>query len=134
VNLRATEAQYQALLVRAGSIDDVLKVTAKLDEVRGDIEQLEGRIKLIEDQSEFATVAVHMTLPPVVAQPASGLQSPVRVLVDAVETSLTVAHAFLNVAVVLFVAGLWLVPALVIATLARRRLRRPVEAVKTWFG
>jgi Domain of unknown function (DUF4349) len=134
-NLQATEAQYQQLLNRAGSIDDVLKVTAKLDSVRGDIEQIEGRIKLIEDQSDFATVAVRLALPPpVVAEPASGLPSPVTVLVDAFATSLTVAHAVLNLIIVLFVAGLWIIPASLIAALAWRRLRRPAEAVRAWFG
>jgi hypothetical protein len=135
INLQATEAQYQQLLNRAGSIDDVLKVTAKLDEVRGDIEQLEGRIKLIEDQSDFATVAVRLSLPPVVvAEPATGLPSPVTVLIDAFATSFTVAHAVLNLVIVLFVAGLWIIPASLIAALAWRRLRRPVEAVRAWFG
>ncbi|HEU0074480.1 MAG TPA: DUF4349 domain-containing protein [Dehalococcoidia bacterium] len=135
-NLQATEAQYQQLLNRAGTIDDVLKVTAKLDGVRGDIEQIEGRIKLIEDQSDFATVAVRMSLPPPVLAEATsgGLPSPVTVLIDAFATSFTVAHAVLNLVIVLIVAGLWIIPASLIAVFSWRRLRRPVEAVKAWFG
>jgi Domain of unknown function (DUF4349) len=132
-NLQATEAQYRTLLTRAGDIEDVLKVTAKLDQVRGDIDQTEGRIKLLEDQSDFATVAVRLRLPPPV-EARSGLASPLDVLVDAATTSLTVAHAALNVAVVLFVAGAWLIPATLIALLVRRRFRRQFAAVKTWFG
>jgi len=136
-NLRATEAQYGQLLARTGTIEEVLQVTAKLDEVRGDIEQLEGRIKLIEDQADYATVSVQLALPPPAAErpaPAGGLSSPVEVLRDASSTSLTVAHAFLNIAIVLFVAGLWIVPAILVGLLARRRLRRPFETVKAWFG
>jgi hypothetical protein len=134
VNLRATEAQYQQLLNRAGTIDEVLKVTARLDQVRGEIEQVEGRVKLIEDQSDFATVAGRLSLPAIVVESSGGLPSPAAVLVDALATSLTVAHALLNIAIVLFVAGLWIVTALLIAVPARRRLRRPVEAMKAWFS
>ena len=136
VNMRATEAQYQELLDRATSIEAVLQVTAKLDDVRGDIESLEGRIKLIEDQSDFASVAVRLSLPPtpVVLPEDGGLTSPVEVLAGAAETSLTVAHAFLNIAIVILVAGLWVIPALLIAALAWRRLRRPLEVMKAWFG
>jgi hypothetical protein len=136
VNLSVAEAQYQELLDRAGTIEEVLLVTAELDDVRGDIEQLEGRIKLIEDRSDFATVAVRLNLPPtvVVEETPAGLASPVEVLVDAFSTSLTVAHAALNVAVVLFVAGVWIVPATLVTVLAWRRLRRPFEAVRAWLG
>ena len=133
VNLQHTEAQYQQLLTRAGTIDEVLKVTAKLDSVRGDIEQVQGRINLIDDQSDYATVSVRLSLPPVAATTDGGLPSPLKVLVDALEASLVVAHALVNGLVVLLVAGLWLVPAGVIAVLAWRRLRRPIEAVKQWL-
>jgi hypothetical protein len=134
INLRATEAQYQTLLSRAGSIEDVLKVTAKLDEVRGDIERTEGRIKLIEDQSDFATVAVRLRLTPPVAAVDGALASPIKVFEDATATSLVVAHAVLNIAIVLFVAGAWLIPATVFALLFKRRLERPLAAVRSWFS
>lgn len=137
VNLQRTEAQYQALLGRAGSIDEVLKVTAKLDSVRGDIEQLQGRINLLDDQSDYATVTVKLSLPPVVAAPvedkAKGLPSPVRVFVDAMDKSFVVAHALLNVTVVLIVAGLWLLPAGVISILVWRRFRPQLERAVKWL-
>ncbi|HEY7467329.1 MAG TPA: DUF4349 domain-containing protein, partial [Dehalococcoidia bacterium] len=137
VNLQRTEAQYQALLSRAGSIDEVLKVTAKLDSVRGDIEQLQGRIRLLDDQSDYATVTVKLSLPPVVAAPvedkAKGLPSPVRVFVDAMDRSFVVAHALLNVVVVLFVASLWLLPAGVVSILVWRRFRPQLERAVKWL-
>jgi hypothetical protein len=137
VNLQRTEAQYQALLSRAGSIDEVLKVTAKLDSVRGDIEQLQGRIRLLDDQSDYATVTVKLSLPPVVAAPvedkAKGLPSPVRVFVDAMDRSFVVAHALLNVVVVLFVAGLWLLPAGAVSILVWRRFRPQLERAVKWL-
>ncbi|HWC30418.1 MAG TPA: DUF4349 domain-containing protein, partial [Dehalococcoidia bacterium] len=86
VNLEHTEAQYQQLLTRAGTIDDVLKVTAKLDSVIGEIEKVRGRLRLIDDQADYATVSVQLALPPVAAATTQvddgGLASPVRVFVD----------------------------------------------------
>jgi hypothetical protein len=136
VNLQRTEAQYQALLGRAGSIDEVLKVTAKLDSVRGDIETLQGRIRLLDDQSDYATVTVKLSLPPIaasVAQPDKGLPSPVRVFEDAMDRSFVAAHAVLNVVVVLLVAGLWLVPATVAALLVWHRFRPQFERAVKWL-
>jgi hypothetical protein len=137
VNLQHTEAQYQQLLGRAGTIDDVLKVTAKLDAVGGDIEKARGQINLLEDKSDFATVSANLSLPPVVAQPAetsAGLPSPVKVFVTSMDAALVVAHAFANAAVVVLVAGLWLLPATGLGLLAWRRLRGPIATVKTWFA
>ncbi len=122
-NLQRSEAQYQELLDRSGSIEDVLNVTARLDEVRGEIEQVQGRINLLGDQSDFATVAVTMSLPAVGVESSSGLPSPLRVFVDAAEGSVTVAHAVLNVGMVVLVAAFWLVP----LGLAYLVLRRPVQ-------
>lgn len=133
VNLQYTEAQYQQLLSRAGSIDEVLKVTAKLDGVRGDIEQVQGRINLIDNQSDYATVSVQLSLPPPAAADG-GLPSPLKVFVTAIETSFVVAHALLNALVVLLVAGLWLVPAGLIALLLWRRFRQPIHTVWQWFN
>jgi hypothetical protein len=136
VNLQRTEAQYQALLSRAGSIDEVLKVTAKLDSVRGDIEQLQGRIRLLDDQSDYATVTVKLSLPPIAAsvgEPDKGLPSPIRVFEDAMDRSFVVAHATLNVVVVLFVAGLWLLPATVATLLVWRRFKPQLERAVKWL-
>jgi hypothetical protein len=136
INLQRTEAQYQQILTRAASIDEVLKITPKLDATRGEIEQVQGRIKLLEDQSAYATVNVRLALPPVVAttEESQGLPSPLKVFVEAMDTSLVVAHAVANALVVLLVAGLWLLPAGAIGLLAWRRFRRQIEAFGKWIG
>ena len=133
VNLQVTEAQYQEFVGRASTIDEVLKVTAKLDEVRAEIEQVEGRIKLIENQTDHATIAVRLSLPVATAS-SGGLSSPVEVLTDSLSTSLAVAHAILNLMIVLVVAGLWLIPAGLMVVLAGRLFRRQLEAFKGWLG
>ncbi len=130
-NLEATEAQYQQLLDRAGSIDEVLQVTARLDNVRSDIEQVQGRLNLLNDQTGFATISV--SLSSVAAPAASNLAPPLEVLSTALETSLVVAHATVNGLIVILVAGLWLVPATLVALLTWKKLRRPLETLKAWF-
>jgi hypothetical protein len=126
VNLQRTEEQYQALLGRAGSIDEVLKVTTRLDDVRGEIEQVQGRANLLANQSDFATIALTLSVPP--APATVNLPSPVRVFVDAAEASLTVAHGVVNLAAVLAVVALWAIPALVVFVLLRRPVARVLDA------
>lgn len=68
-NLEASEASYRVLLERAERIDDVLAVQARLDGVRGEIEQLEAQLQEIEGDADLSTLTV-MLIPvvePVVA-------------------------------------------------------------------
>jgi uncharacterized protein DUF4349 len=125
VNLHRAEEQYQTLLSRAGSIDEILKVTARLDDVRGEIEQVQGRVNLLENQSDFATNGLTLSVPP----PArtANLPSPVQVFVDAAEASLTVGHGVVNGVAVLAVVALWAVQVLGAYLLLRRPVGRLVE-------
>jgi hypothetical protein len=125
VNLHRAEEQYQTLLSRAGSIDEILKVTARLDDVRGEIEQVQGRVNLLENQSDFATIGLTLSVPP--PAKTADLPSPVRVFVDAAEASLTVGHAVMNVVAVLAVVALWAVPVLGVYLVLRRPIGRLVE-------
>ena len=59
-NLRAQEEQYLAILRHAGSITDTLAVTAKINEVRGDIEKDQAEFATLSRQ--IATVAITVTL------------------------------------------------------------------------
>ena len=46
-NLRAEEAQYLAILKQAGTVKDMLLVTDKLSEVRGQIEQQQAEFNAL---------------------------------------------------------------------------------------
>ena len=129
VNLHRAEEQYQALLGRAGSIDEVLKVTTRLDDVRGEIEQVQGRVNLLANQSDFATIGLTLSVPPI-ANTTTNLPSPLRVFVDAAEASLTVGHGAMNVVAVLAVVALWAVPVLGGYLVLRRPVARLVEVSK----
>lgn len=59
-NLLATEAQYLALLEKAESVEEMLKVQSELSNVRGEIERIEGRMKYLEQTSETALIEVNL--------------------------------------------------------------------------
>jgi hypothetical protein len=68
-NLLATEAQYLALMEEAENVEEMLKVQKELSNVRGEIEQIEGRMKYLEQTSETSLIAVDL-------QEAKGLAEP----------------------------------------------------------
>jgi hypothetical protein len=68
-NLEATEAQYLELLASAESITDVLLVQDRLNSVRLEIEQVQGRIQLLDDLTSMATITTFLSLPPLIALP-----------------------------------------------------------------
>jgi hypothetical protein len=107
-NLQRTEAQYQQFLARAGTLDEVLSVSGRLDAVRGQIEQTEGRIRLLDDLTDFATVNVSLVLPPAKA----ARPGPLEVFAGAWDVSLDAALITANLLAVMLVLLLW---ALVVA-------------------
>jgi len=54
------EQQYLELLKRAGTIKDAMEVQRALAEVRVEIERMEGRGRLLEKESAFSTLTVHL--------------------------------------------------------------------------
>ena len=60
-NRRAEEQSFVRILEQAQKIEDILAVTRELANVRGNIEQLEGRIKYLESQTDMSTVAINLT-------------------------------------------------------------------------
>jgi len=57
-NLLATEAQYVTLMEEAENVEDMLRVQKELSNVRGQIEQIEGRMQYLEQTSETALIAL----------------------------------------------------------------------------
>jgi len=57
-NLRAEEAQYLQIMKSAFKVDDMLNVTAKLSEVRGQIAQQQAEFEALSKQVEMAVISV----------------------------------------------------------------------------
>ena len=62
-NLRASEAALVQIMDRAGRIEDVLSVQMRLEEVRGQIEQLAAQRAYLADQAALSTLTVNWYTP-----------------------------------------------------------------------
>ena len=63
-NLEAGEQRYLDLLGRATTIPDILTVQDRLSAVRLEIEQVQGRLQLLDDLTDLATITAQLELPP----------------------------------------------------------------------
>jgi uncharacterized protein DUF4349 len=70
-NLRAEETQYLTILKSAYKVDDLLEVTQKLSEVRGEIERQQAEFQTLSKQVE--TVAITIALRPLADAQVFGL-------------------------------------------------------------
>lgn len=106
-NLEATETQYLQLLKQGQSIDDILKVQARVSETRREIERIKGRMVYLERTTDMASVTVNFfTSNLQKADPKAGLPTWWRKTTDAFDASLVFLG---NVATLLgmAVAFLW---------------------------
>ena len=60
--------QRVELLARAATIDEILTVQDRLNTVRLEIEQVTGRLNVLNNLTDFATITVRLSLPPAIAQ------------------------------------------------------------------
>jgi hypothetical protein len=128
-NLQATEREYLKLLARAETIDEILVVQDRITGVRAQIEQVQGRINLLANQTDLATITVHLT-PPIAQKPADdgGASSPAEVAQEAWEASLATLLGIAVVAIVIGAYGWWLLPlAAVLWYFGRRQWRADRE-------
>lgn len=77
-SLQATRDQFLQLLSKASQIGDILNVEQQLSGLQTQIEQLQGQQRLLDDQSSFGTVAVHLSEanPSLIAAPVGPLKGP----------------------------------------------------------
>ncbi len=127
-NLEATENQYLALLVKAEAIPDILTVQDRLNQVRLEIEQVQGRINVLDDLTARASITVELHLPPPVPESQFWLA-------EVVEAAVAVAATVGVVVVAGVVFGVislgWVIPLVLLMTLVWRTFgRRAVALVR----
>jgi hypothetical protein len=119
-NLQSTEAQYLKLLEQAKSINDILTVNDRINSVRSQIEQIQGRLKVLDNLTDMATIDV--TLAPIVpakVENGGGPKSVGEAFADAWEASLDVMRHLAAAGAVVAVAAIWLaVPAILVLVVA----------------
>jgi hypothetical protein len=72
-NLEAAEVSLRELLEerrRTGSTSDILEVYRELTNIRGQIEQIEGRLRYLSNQAALSTITIEL-IPDVLYQPVS---------------------------------------------------------------
>jgi hypothetical protein len=112
--LEATEQRYLELLGQADEINEILQVQDRLDSVRGQIEQVQGRINLLEHLTDLATITVHLRpeTAAVAATVSGGGVKPLDAASAAWDTSLEALRGLAAAVLVVGVFSWWLVPPL----------------------
>jgi hypothetical protein len=131
----ATERRYLALLAEAETIEEILIVQDRLDGVRAQIEQVQGRINLLDHLTDLATITVHLR-PLAAATVDGGGTSPLDAAERAWEASLEALRGLAAGALIVGAFSWWLVPPFAaLAVGARWWLgRRPATGSSTASG
>jgi Domain of unknown function (DUF4349) len=122
---QAEEQRYIAILNRANTIDEILKVDASLGSVRTQIEQLTAQINSIKNRTEFSTISMSIsTLTALPGDTTSKAWDPAKTVGRALAALGAMLQVFADVVIWLVVFG-WL-PLLAAAVLIfAARTRRP---------
>ncbi len=131
-NLEATEQELLKLLAdtrdRGGKADDVLAIYRELTNIRGQIEQIQGRMQYLERMVALATINVEL-IPAEIAQPIAGTGwAPLATVHEASRSLVRAMQGLVNLAIwviilILPVMVVVLLP-LVVLVWALRRWRR----------
>ncbi|MEM3086193.1 MAG: DUF4349 domain-containing protein [Halobacteria archaeon] len=105
-NAKAQEKRYLALLDRAQNVSDLLAVERELGRIRSDIESMQGRLNLLANRAEMATLVADVAEPTSLAPPAPGQ--------SAFDTVKAAVGGFLAMVGALVVAGATLLPLAVV--------------------
>ena len=101
-NLRASEDSLLALLSKAQRIEDIIQIQRELTNVRGQIEQIQGRKQVLERRADMATIVLQIREAAAVAR---GSWSPGDTAAEALRALL---QAFRGVAIALIWLVVWL--------------------------
>lgn len=124
---QAEEQRYNALLTRASTIDEILKIDSALSTVRTQIEQLQGQVNSITSRTQFSTIAVSIATSIAAPTPVSPTAwDPAKTATAAFATLAAVLRGFADVAIWMLVFA-W-IPLLALAlALVVTRGRRPMR-------
>ena len=69
---KALEQQFIEIMKRSNSVEDALNVQRELANVRGEIEQIEGRKRFLENQASLSTINITIQTPTAIAGSSKG--------------------------------------------------------------
>jgi hypothetical protein len=105
-NLDASEAQYRSLLDRATDIEDILTIQSRLDEVRGQIEQMQAQLDQLSELANLATLTVTLVPAEAPVEEAAAAWDPGKILDNAVAALVGLGQAVAAAAIWLVILGL----------------------------
>ena len=121
-NLLAAEQSLLTLYERAEDVGDTLQVQRELTDVRGQIEEVQGRIQYLEDRTATSQISLNIEPLPT-APPKPRPWDPSVVAARAWDASLGVLQTGATAAISAAVFSWWLVPPAVAGVLLWRRYR-----------
>jgi hypothetical protein len=121
-NLLAAEQSLLELYDRAQSVNDALAIERELANIRGQIEQVQGRMQYLEERTAYSQIS--LTIQPVAHPTPPPAWNPAKVVSRAWDASLGVLQALATVVLSGIVFGWWLAPALVAGFVWWRRRTR----------
>jgi len=125
---QAEEQRYLAILGRANTIDEILKVDASLANVRTQIEQLTGQINSIKQRTDFSTISMSIsTLSALPGDTAPKAWDPAKTVGRALAALGAMLQVFADAVIWLIVFGWLPLLAFAIVLFATTRMRRPAS-------
>ena len=122
---QAEEQRYIAILNRANTIDEILKVDASLGNVRTQIEQLTAQINSIKQRTDFSTISMSIsTLSALPGETTGKVWDPAKTVGRALAALGAMMQVFADAVIWLIVFG-WLPLLALAAVVFATRMRRP---------
>jgi hypothetical protein len=121
-NLLAAEQSLLRLYDRAQSVNDALSIERELANIRGQIEQVQGRMQYLDERTTYSQIT--LSIHPLARPTPPPAWNPVDVVSRAWEASLGVLQTLATVVLSVIVFGWWLAPALVAGLVWWRRRSR----------
>jgi len=110
-NSKAVEARLLALLEKAKTVEDILKVEGQLRIVREEIERLTAKLRYLENRIEYSTITVEFTGP----KEKPEIEWPTFEFLQAVADGLSAMYGMIYVIIILLFA---LMPLIIIGAIA----------------
>lgn len=124
-NLEASEASYRELVARAERVEDILAVQSRLDQVRGEIEQLTAQLESLEGQAALSTLTVTLVPRATPVATTTAAWDPAAQLDRAIASLVGIGQGLLDG--LIWFAVVWLPILLVLAVIGLVALRGVLE-------
>ncbi|MGB9736737.1 MAG: DUF4349 domain-containing protein [Chloroflexus aggregans] len=122
-NLEATHDRIKALLATAQNLEDTLLLYQRLAEIQGQIEQIKGRMRYLEQNTNFSTISVIMRPVPVVEEKPEPTPTwdPWKIVIEQFGLLRAFGESILTIVLILAIwSPVWIIPVGLLIWLWRR--------------